>query len=80
MAYLGHFSSSFDAFFYKCSFFEDLSNGDNNLAIFPLVRILVFAPFIAPFFAQGAHMGSFARMDHHKMSGISYNLFSKAIT
>ena len=26
------------------NFFEDKSNGDNNLALFPLVQILVFAP------------------------------------
>ena len=28
--YLGRFSSNFDVIFYKCLFFKDKSNGDNN--------------------------------------------------
>ena len=32
--------------FFKCSFFKYKSNGDNNLALFPLVQILVFALFL----------------------------------
>ena len=46
-------------FISKCLFFKGKSKGDNNLALFPLVQILVFALVFAP----RPHMGSIARMD-----------------